>query len=482
MSITSALSNAVSGLNATSRAAEIVSSNVANAMTEGYGKREISLSSRTTGNMGGVQVNAEQRMVDKGLISDRRLSQAELGYSATQADFLNGLEKTIGVPGEPGSLTDTYARFEASLLAASSQPDSNARLSNVFEAADDVVNSLNGLNDAVQLARVEADAAISKDVDRLNTTLQQVADLNSQIQRHTISGLPTSALLDERQKAVDSIAEIVPIKELPRDNNQVALITTGGAQLVDGVAAQIEFSPTPTIVAGMTVEAGSVGRLVLNGREIDGLSGSLRGGSLAANFSIRDDLAVTAQNQVDALAQDLIERFQDPNVDPTIGAAGLGLFTDRSVSFDPMNTDGIAERITVNAAVDPSQGGDITRLRDGVGATTAGPSGDGTQLISYHDALIASRSSSSSALTTSSRSASGFVSEMLSSISTQRQYTEADQSFAASRTNSLRDLEIASGVNTDEEMQKLLLIEQNYAANARVIQTIDELMQQLIRL
>ena len=43
MSISSALSNALSGLNAVSRAADVVSSNVANAMTEGYGKREIEL-------------------------------------------------------------------------------------------------------------------------------------------------------------------------------------------------------------------------------------------------------------------------------------------------------------------------------------------------------------------------------------------------------------------------------------------------------
>jgi flagellar hook-associated protein 1 len=44
MSITSALANAVSGLTAASRSAELVSNNVSNAMTEGYGRREIVLS------------------------------------------------------------------------------------------------------------------------------------------------------------------------------------------------------------------------------------------------------------------------------------------------------------------------------------------------------------------------------------------------------------------------------------------------------
>ena len=54
--------------------------------------------------------------------------------------------------------------------------------------------------------------------------------------------------------------------------------------------------------------------------------------------------------------------------------------------------------------------------------------------------------------------------------------------FAAAQQGTLKTLEAAGGVDTDQEMQKLLLIEQSYAANARVIQTIDELMQMLLRI
>ena len=45
MTLSGSLSNALSGLTAAARAAEIVSANVANAMTPGYQKRELSLSS-----------------------------------------------------------------------------------------------------------------------------------------------------------------------------------------------------------------------------------------------------------------------------------------------------------------------------------------------------------------------------------------------------------------------------------------------------
>jgi flagellar hook-associated protein 1 FlgK len=54
--------------------------------------------------------------------------------------------------------------------------------------------------------------------------------------------------------------------------------------------------------------------------------------------------------------------------------------------------------------------------------------------------------------------------------------------FHSGQLEELRALEMTDGVDSDREMQNLLLIEQGYAANARVIETIDELMETLLRL
>ena len=57
MSISSTLSSALSGLTASSRAADVVSSNIANAMTEGYSVRRLDLAARQLGNDGsGVRI------------------------------------------------------------------------------------------------------------------------------------------------------------------------------------------------------------------------------------------------------------------------------------------------------------------------------------------------------------------------------------------------------------------------------------------
>ena len=49
MSLSLSLSSAVSGLQASARSAELVSSNVANALTDGYGRRDIQLTARSLG-------------------------------------------------------------------------------------------------------------------------------------------------------------------------------------------------------------------------------------------------------------------------------------------------------------------------------------------------------------------------------------------------------------------------------------------------
>ena len=55
--------------------------------------------------------------------------------------------------------------------------------------------------------------------------------------------------------------------------------------------------------------------------------------------------------------------------------------------------------------------------------------------------------------------------------------------FAAGRRSALAEAESAAiGVDTDDELSKLLLVEQAYAANARVIRTMDDLLRLLMEI
>ena len=72
--------------------------------------------------------------------------------------------------------------------------------------------------------------------------------------------------------------------------------------------------------------------------------------------------------------------------------------------------------------------------------------------------------------------------DYLSIVGIARQTADTENSFASSRRNILREAELRTRVDTDAEMQELLLIEQAYAANAKLIQTAEDMLDQLMRI
>lgn len=484
MSITSALNNAVSGLTASSRMAEVISSNTANAMTEGYARRELSLSSETLGgNGGGVRINGVVRMVNESLLQDKRLADAAAGNSALRTEFLDRFEQNIGDPEEEDSLGWALSGLDTALLEAASTPDSTARLNAAVQAAQTVVDKVNALSQDVQSQRLIADQSVGKQVERLNDALQQIELLNRTITTQVSIGRDAAGLMDERQALVESISEIVPVRVIQRDNNQIALFSANGATLLDGSAVTVGFTAAGVMSADMSLASGTLSGLTINGRPVSASdSGALGGGTLGAALAIRDELAPLAQQKLDAVARNLIERFEDPAVDDTLAVGDAGLFTDFGNALNPATEVGLAGRLRLNAAVDPSEGGAVWRLRDGIGAATEGAVGDGRRLNALVAALSEQSAPSSGDFGATLRSASGLVSDLLSFASSSRQSAELSESYASARQEALTELVLGEGVDTDYEMQALLVVERSYAANAKVIQTIDAMMQELLEL
>lgn len=481
MSITQSLNNAVSGLSATSRMAEVVSSNLSNALTDGYARRVLDTSAMSTGAGGGVRVDGVRRIVDPALTGDRRLADAALAFQDRNAPALAQLERQFSMPDDPGGLAAKVANLESALVTATNDPASDKALSDVLFRLGDVATSLNDNARSVQTMRQNADAAIANDIETLNTSLLQVEQLNSDIGRMIATGGDPSGLMDQRRRVIDTIGSIVPVREIARPNAQVALITPTGAQLIDGPAAQFEFNRTPTITADMTLASGGVSGITRDGVPLDAVNGfgKLSGGSLAASFQMRDDTLVSAQAGLDDVAVDLIARFEDPLVDPTLAAGVPGLLTNAGAVMDPADTVGLSQRIAVNAVVDPGQGGDLWRIRDGVAAAAAGPIGTSDQLLRWSGALSSARTATVGGPVLS---AVGQISRVASDFATARLRSDEGTSFASARRDALYQAELAKGVDTDQELQNLLQIEQAYAANARLVQTINQMVQTLMEI
>lgn len=485
MSISHALSNALSGLSATTRAADVVASNVANAMTEGYGRRELELTTRAVGSRSsGVSIVGISRNSDPVVTGERRIADGRLGLENTRADFYESLTRAIGQADEETSLSGLVVGLETSLIDAANHPESDSHLSAVVGAAGALSDRINQAADSISKLRQDADQEIERTVERLQSALDKVVHLNVEIQEHVTAGYDSSALVDQRQTIIDEISQIIPVKEVARDHGMVSLYTPGGAILLESKAADIEFSAVNTIVPEMNVGSGVLSGLTINGQPVstNAKSGAISGGMLSGLFEVRDVLAPDAQTKLDAFARDLVERFQDSNVDPSLTTGTAGLFTDAGADFDTADELALSNRLRLNTAINPSEGGDLWRLRSGIAATVQGDAGDASILQNMIGAMQDGVATASGGFSSIERSISTLSSDLHSLIETDYLATQSSVTFATTQQTSLKSIELENGVDTDQEMQKLLIIERTYAANARVIETVDELLDQLLRI
>lgn len=481
MSITIAQNTAVSALALVSRETGVVSSNIANALDETHARRELETAARADGGMD-PQASRIKRVVDTALVGDLRLANADRESVATRADGLERLESIIGAPGSGLGVVDAITALEEALASASSRPDSDVRLSGVRDAAVSLADRFTRAAGEIQDLRLEADRSIVRGVDQANAALERVADLNAQISVASATRRDTSALLDRRQAQIDDLARLIPVRELPRDNNQIALVTPSGATLLDGTRpSYLGFDAAPVVSAQMSLASGALSGLELDGKPVStGPEGRLMGGALGAQFALRDDLAASAATNLDALARDVVERFESPEADATRPVGAPGLFTDDGAALDPATETGLAGRLRVNAMVDPAQGGAEWRLRTGLGAAAPGPVGDARGLQALEQAIQTPRVPHSGTITNSARDLPQLAADMLSRVGTARIGLEAEQASRAARADMLQEARLQGGVDTDAELQRLLQLEQAFAANSRVLRAADEMMRTVL--
>ncbi|MGE0409578.1 MAG: flagellar hook-associated protein FlgK [Amphiplicatus sp.] len=485
MTISNALNNANSGLAAASRRADLVANNIANALTPGYARRDIAVSEKVLDGVGaGVAVTGVTRASDPVLTRERRSADGVLGRDEAIASAYAALNKALGEPDDPFSLSAQYQNFETALRDLAETPESIPLQSQTLDAAKALVATLNALSIKAQDARQTADGQIAKDVAFVNTALQQIEKLNADISRASTGGRDAAALEDQRKTLIDQVSTIIPVRELQRENGKVDLITNEGVFLLAGKAKTISFTATGLITPDLTYAGGALSGLSVDGVDITPGAGgglSLKQGSLAGQFALRDEMISAFQGQIDSLARDVIERFE--GIDATLAPGDPGLFTDAGAAFDPTQELGLAGRIAVNAAVDPARGGALWRLRDGLGAAAQGPTGAAGFVRVMLDSLTAARSLSAGAGLSGTMSAAQAAAGVGSIIGVKRLSAESAVASSQARAGAVADAEAeATGVDTDLELQKLIVIEQAFAANARVIQTTQAMIAALMEL
>jgi len=322
MSLTAALSNALSGMGVTQSGLEILARNVANSGTPGYNAQSQTLVESNGSNSSSVRSAGVARAFDAALQQNYTNQISNSGYAGTRADFLSQLETLLGRPGDVSSLDNIYSGFQSAMEAMATSPDNYATRAAAIGAAETLANRLNSISSSVQDLRRDSESQIRNLVNGLNSDLSNLRDVNSRLAEFTEDTAARSALLDERDRLVASIGEVVDVNASYRDNGSVRLLTRSGVGILDQQQSVFNFQDAGSLSANSTYsnnpgESG-VGALTLrtsSGLPLDIVGqGILQSGKLGALVELRDSTLVQVQSQLDDIAAGLAQSLSNINV------------------------------------------------------------------------------------------------------------------------------------------------------------------------
>ncbi len=372
MGLTQALATAMSGLRANQAALSLVSSNVANIETPGYVRKTVNQVQTTTGTgSAGVSVTGVNRELDVYVQKQVLTETSGASYASTLSAALQRLQGIYGDPSSDTTLEAAFNQLTAALQALSTSSDSPAARSTAVNAAQSLAQMLNSTSAGIQSLRADAESSIKSSVDAANNAMQQIATINNQLLGTTGDDAAAASLLDQRDQYITQLSQLMDIRVLTNERNQVTVFTNSGVQLVGSEAAKITFDAQGTVTPNTTWNSdpskSTLGTLTLtfpHGGDIDLIAtNSIRSGSIAANLQLRDQTLVQAQAQIDQLAASMASALSDKVTTDSTGDGGspnkfsldlTGLQNGNNVKFTYTDSANKTHTITLVQVNDPS--------------------------------------------------------------------------------------------------------------------------------
>jgi flagellar hook-associated protein 1 FlgK len=478
MSLSTALNIAQQSLLNTQRQTSVLSRNIANAENADYSRRTAVISSLAPGS----RVATIQRATDAALF--RQNMSALSGWSAQSSilDGLNKLSSSVNGVNQASSPSVLIGKLQEALQLYSSAPSNRTLAENAVGSARDVVRTLNDGTQAIQSFRTDMDSQIVTAVKELNTLLADFKTVNDQIKKANMQGGEAHDAYDTRDAILKLVSELVPISTITRSNDDLMIVTADGATLFETEPRPVTFQATPAFAAGTTGKS-----VLIDGVPMNPTTGAntTAGGTIAAMVQLRDNFAVEMQTQLDEVARGLISAFaeKDPNP-PYAEIPGLFVWnTPVTMPTDGVHIPGLAGRIALSGLVDPVQGGNAELLRDGINFNL---NPDGHASFSANlDSLISQidkpRSMVGNGGVVANQSVSTYTTASISWIEDGRKTaTYGAETKYAMMFRTAEALSNITHVNVDEEMALMLQLEQSYAASAKMMQMIDEMLKTLL--
>jgi flagellar hook-associated protein 1 FlgK len=455
----------LSGVLANRVALNTTAQNTANVNTPGYSRQIVSFNATSSGNFvnginlgGGVEVGSVIRIAEQSSINRLRESNELAQYSQTYFEGLSNLENMLGAEGL--SLTSGLNNFFAAIDEASVSPESLAFRQQVLTNASALAQQFNAVSTQLNQQQAAQSERYGALVTNVNSQLESIAKLNTQLQEDALLGKSVSGLQDSMDKHLNELAKSVDIQVIYLESGGVEVSTPNGQPMViNGYSATLErdLSSGDPYSTDLNIQFQSM---------LTPVDASL-GGEMGAIAALKTEQYEPIKALLDDMASALSTEVNTV-LDGGYVLDGTQLNSPDSDLF--IVTPGSeASSIAINPNLTPE------KL-----AFAANPNapGDGSKLTEL--SMLSQKSLSIGSVT--GKTLYSAYSGLLGDIGI---FTRQAESESAAAQISLDDAQVirdsVSAVNSDEEAANMLLYLNAYEANMKVISTANQMFQTLLQ-
>ncbi|WP_448661398.1 flagellar hook-associated protein FlgK [Sphingomonas sp. CJ20] len=331
MSLSDVLGSAVSGLAAAQAGLRAVSSNIANVGVTGYAREKVSLSTGVSGGkVNGVVVGEPTRVADRFLEATVYRRAGDYGRAEVTSNYLDRLQSLLGEPGSKAGLPARLDAISASAVALTGSQSSTQTVAAFAGDVQDAIASMQQLQTDVTGLRGDVESEVGYSVDKINTLLSRIHELNGTVAQATGLGRTAGGATDQRMSAIEELSSLIAVNVREQPDGSVTIDSASGQVLLDKRLRQLSYAGGNGTGSGQPVYpsieirfAGTEGALGASTGE--SLETAAVGGKLGGLLDLRDRALPQFSEKLGALFGGLAETLNKVSNDGTTVPAPASL-------------------------------------------------------------------------------------------------------------------------------------------------------------
>lgn len=493
------LNTVVRGLLSQQVALNTVGHNISNANTNGYSRQSVGLVTSTPEKIAGPNgplqvgtgVTTQSITRARDTFMDQQLwkENPSLGYGTAQEDLMSQIEGVISISSDTG-IQSSMDKFWSAWQTLGTNASDDSTRNQVLQRGTELVNVIQQAASQLKDMVTSINDDLKLDVQSVNQISSEILALNKQISAGEMTGGSANDLRDRRDYLVDQLSQYVGV--------QVTEGKDGSYTIQSGQVTLVNNSQTTKLTLDSRMDADygyEVQVLQANNMDV-----TLGNGSLQGKLDMRDNEEYGVKgylNDLSTMSEFLLRDFnaihragygEDSDKTDATKGTGRNFFGDMSTQYTAATytkaNDWLAA-LKVNPALQDQS--TATPGLQMIAAKTANTQGNasGDNAIKLSQAL---RMNTTDLLPTgytatlgSTASLNSYFSSVVGTLGVESQGASRlveNQQTLIDQIESWR--QATAGVNLDEEMTNMIRFQKGYNAAARVLTTMDEMLDKLI--